>query len=114
MEDLTPEEIKAAEKARKQAEKEALKATEPEEAPFSIAEYLNERVPFIAILDDDKYKDDIVVTVNGKAYQIQRGENVMIPRFVHNAILDAERQKRSAALTQRRYEETFRAESNKQ
>jgi len=86
--------------------------TKPEELG-TVEDFLNERVPFYAMLDDGKYKDDIFQTVNGKTWQIQRGENVMIPRFVYLAIMDAERQKRNAALTSRGYEEQFSAESNK-
>ena len=36
--------------------------------------------------DDDKYKDDIVVGLNGKVYRIQRGKHVRIPRPVYNII----------------------------
>lgn len=59
--------------------------------------YLNERVPFRAFKDDGEYKDDLVVIVNGKTFQIQRGKTVQIPRYVLYAIKNAERQKAYAA-----------------
>jgi hypothetical protein len=60
-------------------------------------EYLSEKVPFRAFKDNDKYKDDIVVIINGKSWVIQRGIQVMIPRFVLHAIENSERQKAQSA-----------------
>lgn len=51
-------------------------------APENTREWLNERVPFYAFKDSDRYKDDIVVGINGKNFIIQRGKQVMIPRYV--------------------------------
>lgn len=73
------------------------KAAEKANGGMSINDYLNERVPFRAFKDDNKYKDDIVVIVNGYAWQIQRGVTVMIPRHVLHAIENSERQKSEAA-----------------
>ena len=53
---------------------------------------LNELVPFEAFKDNDKYKDDITVIVNGKIWRIQRGVEVMIPRYVYNVIKQSEKQ----------------------
>jgi hypothetical protein len=74
---------------------------------MSIKDYMNEKVPFKAILDGDKYKDDISVTVNGKTYQIQRGKLVMIPRYLYKALVDAERQKVTAASLSEELERKF-------
>jgi len=71
-------------------------------------DFLNVRVPFMAMKDNDKYKDDIVVSVNGKAWQIKRGMKVMIPRYVLYAIEDAERQKMSAADTSQKFENQYK------
>lgn len=49
-------------------------------------EYWNERVPFKAFKDNGKYKDDLVVGINGKLWRIQRGVEVMIPRNVREVI----------------------------
>ena len=58
---------------------------------------LNELVPFEAFKDNDKYKDDITVIVNGKIWRIKRGEEVMIPRYVYNVLKQSEKQDRAAA-----------------
>ncbi len=70
--------------------------------------WLNERVHFRAFYDGEKYKDDLIVSVNGEKYQIQRGQDVYIPRFVHMAISDAERQKSAAATVSLGFENKFR------
>lgn len=60
-------------------------------------EYLQERIPFRAFKDGNKYSEDISVQVNGKIWQIQRGIQVMIPRFVYLALEQSERQLAEAA-----------------
>jgi len=42
----------------------------------------NELVRVTLFRDNDKYKDDVLVAVNGKAWNIQRGVEVEIPRYV--------------------------------
>ena len=56
---------------------------------------LLELVPFTAFKDDDKYKDDIYVAVNGHRFQIKRGEEVMIPRYVYNVLIQSQQQDKS-------------------
>ena len=70
--------------------------TKKDAKEITAQEYLNQRVPYYSIKDGGKYKDDIVVIVNGKIFQIQRGKTVKIPRYVRNVIMDAERQKNKA------------------
>ncbi len=60
-------------------------------------DFLLEKIPFRAFKDNDKYKDDISVQVNGKIFQIQRGVQVMIPRYVYLALEQSERQLAEAA-----------------
>lgn len=55
-------------------------------------EFLLELVPYTAFKDDDKYKDDIFVAVNGRRFQIKRGEQVMIPRYVYNVLMQSQEQ----------------------
>ena len=50
------------------------------------ADYMNQRVGFKAFKDGGMYKDDIIVGVNGKNWQIRRGEEVEIPRYVFEVI----------------------------
>lgn len=57
---------------------------------------LDELVPFEAFKDNDKYKDDITVIVNGKPWRIKRGEEVMVPRYVYNVLKQSEKQDRAA------------------
>jgi hypothetical protein len=44
--------------------------------------YYNEPVTLELFKDNDKYKDDVFVCVNGKRWQIQRGVRVTVPRYV--------------------------------
>ncbi len=47
---------------------------------FNIKAYMNEKVPVTLIKDNDKYKDDLVVTHNGTSIKIPRGKTVMVAR----------------------------------
>lgn len=78
--------------------------TKPE---ITVEQYMNQGVPFYAIFDGERYKDDINVTVNGKTWQIQRGQHVQIPRFVFEAIMASERQKGVATATSQSAERRF-------
>ena len=59
-------------------------------------EKLKQRVPYMAFKDDDKYKDDIVVIVNGHNFIIKRGVVVNIPRYVISVLESKDRELRSA------------------
>ncbi len=50
--------------------------------PANVPRSEEELVDFYAFKDNDKYKSDIFVAVNGKTYRIQRGKHVRIPRYV--------------------------------
>ena len=39
-------------------------------------------VPIRLFKDNEKYKDDVFVAVNGRSFQIKRGETVMVPDYV--------------------------------
>lgn len=92
----TPEEMEKAlaaanealEQAKKEAEnaKEAAKAAEEVMRGMTVRDADDGMVSFYTFKDDDKYKDDIVVGLNGKMYRIQRGKHVRIPREVYNII----------------------------
>lgn len=100
-------------------EKEALleeveslkKAPEPVEETEEDADYWNERVPYEAFYDGDKYSDDISVKVNGERFLIKRGERVMIPRKVLHVLENAEKQKRYSADYNRKLQERFEKET---
>ena len=48
----------------------------------------NELVPYTPFYDGHEYKDDLVVGINGRRWQLKRGDQHMIPRYVYNAIMD--------------------------
>lgn len=47
--------------------------------------------------DGDKYKDDVIVAVNGKIWQIQRGVKVKVPKCVAEVLENSENQDASTA-----------------
>ena len=49
----------------------------------------NDLVPIRLFKDNDKYKDDVFVAVNGRSFQIKRGETVTI-RLGPDLVLEAE------------------------
>ena len=69
---------------------------EEKEKAFDPNEWMKERVPYMAFKDDDKYKDDIVVIVNGSNFIIKRGELVHIPRYVLTVLESKDRELRTS------------------
>jgi hypothetical protein len=67
--------------------------------------YMHEMVEVELFYDGEKYSDDLVVAVNGKAWQIKRGETVTVPRFVKEAIDNSLKQDRAAAKISRQFQE---------
>ena len=59
-------------------------------------EALKQRVPYKAFKDDGKYKDDLVVIVNGHNFIIQRGIEVQLPQYVVLVLESKDRELRSA------------------
>lgn len=49
--------------------------------------------------DNDKYKNDVTVIVNGKVYQIKRGEKVKVPKAVAEVLDNAKAQRNIATRT---------------
>lgn len=80
---------------------EAVENTADEEATENTAtvsdDYLEELVEIMLFKDSDKYSDDLIVTLNGKNYQIKRGVKVMVPRKVQLVIEDSMKQAGLAA-----------------
>lgn len=71
-------------------ETEAVEETAP---AFDLKAYYNEPVSFELFKDNDKYKDDVYVAVNGKRFQIKRGVKMTVPRYVKIAVDAADEQK---------------------
>ncbi len=70
-------------------------------------------VKFKAFKDDDKYKDDIFVSVNGKRYQIKRGVEVEIPECVYKVLMNSQGQDQAAFNLMEKKEREFETESKK-
>lgn len=49
--------------------------------------------------DNDRYKDDVFVSVNGESFQIQRGVEVEVPDYIAEVLEHAAEQRQSTALT---------------
>lgn len=54
-----------------------------------------ETVKYTLFRDDDRYKDSLFVSVNGKSYLIERGKEVEIPKSVYEVIINSMNQKRA-------------------
>lgn len=74
----TAEEQPTPEKTPEELHQEALAAKAEAEAKEKA--WLEEKVPIRLFKDNDRYKDDVYVCVNGERLLIKRGENVEIPR----------------------------------
>ena len=68
------------------------KETEAPEAVESkgMVDYMKEKVKIKLFKDNDKYKDDLFVSVNGRTFQIQRGVEVEVPKAVEEVIRRSE------------------------
>lgn len=53
---------------------------------------LEEKVLIQLPKDNDNYKDDVVVQINGKTWLIQRGVQVAVPRKVANILAQSQHQ----------------------
>lgn len=95
------EELEAVETMTDEEVTEAVENTTDEEVAKNAVEvsddYLEELVEIMLFKDSDKYSDDLVVTLNGKNYQIKRGVKVMVPRKVQLVIEDSMKQAGLAA-----------------
>jgi len=102
VETMTDEEVtEAVENTADEEVTEAVENTADEEVTENTApvsdDYLEELVEIMLFKDSDKYSDDLVVTLNGKNYQIKRGVKVMVPRKVQLVIEDSMKQAGLAA-----------------
>jgi len=95
------EELEAVETMTDEEVTTPVENTADEEATENTApvsdDYLEELVEIMLFKDSDKYSDDLVVTLNGKNYQIKRGVKVMVPRKVQLVIEDSMKQAGLAA-----------------
>jgi hypothetical protein len=92
---------------------ETMKGEEPKPEQEKDADYWNERIPYEAFYDGDKYADDISVKVNGERYLIQRGKQVMLPRKVVHVLENQAMQRKYSADFNRGLQEEFERETKK-
>ena len=59
-------------------------------------EYLSEIVPVQLFKDNKDYVNDVFVSVNGNNFLIKRGEKVMVPRYIAQALEISENQQKKA------------------
>ena len=113
--------LKAAEKKAKEivaSAEQAIQATTKEEKilPEEIQEreeYLRQPVTVKLFKDNKNYKDDVFVAVNGKAFQIKRGIEVSVPRYVKEVLDNSITQDEAAAAFIESKEREFEQESKK-
>lgn len=73
----------------------------------------NELVDVYLFEDGDKYKDDVFVAVNGKTFQIRRGENVKVPRYVKEVLDNSAKQNKFANNYMKMKQEDFENKAKK-
>lgn len=68
-------------------------------------------VPTRLFKDGDKYKDDVFVAVNGRAYQIKRGVTVQVPAYVAAVLEQSAEQDNATANLIEQESSSFEAEA---
>lgn len=68
-------------------------------------------VPIRLFKDNDKYKDDVFVAVNGHSFQIRRGETVMVPDYVAEVLEQSMAQDNATANLIERESSAYAAEA---
>lgn len=48
--------------------------------------------------DNDKYRDDVFVSVNGENYQIKRGVEVEVPEYIAEVLANSQKQDESTQI----------------
>ena len=86
--------VAEAENTAKETVEEAKKAA-AEEAPAANPD--EELVPIFLFKDNERYKDDKFVAVNGRTFQIKRGETVMVPKYVADVLEQSMKQDMATA-----------------
>lgn len=111
------EEVRAELKADMKAEVKAeiAKSDEPDEPYRETEEEIakaNEYVEVRLFKDADKYKQDVLVIVNGESVLIQRGKKVKIKRKFADALAASEMQMAQAADVIEDYKETYESKKD--
>lgn len=72
-------------------------AAKADVAPVAAESPKEEMVAIRLFKDNDKYKSDVFVAVNGRTYQIKRGETVMVPKCVAEVLEQSQNQDEATA-----------------
>lgn len=110
MEELNKETIESKETKKSTAKSKPL--TEDDIIQQRLKEN-EELVPYRLFYDGQRYKEPVVVIINGHNWVIQRGVEVMIPRKVAKILDQQIQQDAVATLNQRRLQDDFEKESEK-
>ena len=97
--------------ARAQAAQIVAEAAAKPTTANSSADDADDLVTIKLFKDSDKYKDDVFVGVNGVAWQIQRGVEVEVPRYVADVLEQSMAQDTATANMITRKSEEFEAEA---
>lgn len=68
-------------------------------------------VPIRLFKDNEKYKDDVFVAVNGRSFQIKRGETVQVPAYVAEVLEQSMAQDNATANLIERESSAYAAEA---
>ena len=71
----------------------------------------NDLVPIRLFKDNDKDKDDVFVAVNGRSFQIKRGETVQVPAYVAEVLEQSMAQDNATANLIERESSAYAAEA---
>ena len=71
----------------------------------------NDLVPIRLFKDNGKYKDDVFVAVNGRSFQIKRGETVQVPAYVAEVLEQSMAQDNATANLIERESSAYAAEA---
>lgn len=82
------------------------------EIKANILAYENELVTVKLFKDTGRYKDDVTVHVNGKNWQIQRGIEVKIPRYVARVLAYSDKQDIETAMMIEAKEQEYERNKN--
>lgn len=84
--------------AKAQAEQILTEAKEKaEETKADTAKDEEQLVPVFLFKDNNKYKDDVFVAINGRRWLIKRGETVMVPAYVAEVLQQSMKQDMATA-----------------
>lgn len=63
--------------------------------------------------DNERYKDDVFVAINGRSFQIKRGESVQVPKCVADVLEQSMDQDAATAKLMDRESTGYRAQADK-